>query len=158
MTKPAPPRYFEVTAFVETWDRVKRIVAGAILMATGLGCSTDPSASVSLSGTAERSCGPTDGPAVALDLRGEAAATVRIFVYRSRSELPARAWIISPTGIEGSAIRCPEGGVCEGALQGQVRFDQAGNNLRGQVAIRFPGVTVSGPFRATWREVNVLCG
>jgi len=125
------------------------------------GCAADPTtAGPLLTGSAERSCGPTDGPAVAMDLLTGTGESLKLYLYHGRDALAGRRVFVTPGWTEGGATLCPAAGrgPCQPATGGVIRVDRAGAVITGALSLGFPGTAIEGPFRATWREVAILCG
>ena len=120
------------------------------------------------SAAATRSCGPADGPAVALYLASAPISSVEPAIPYIRVNLwkPADAlvgtWSVSPASADGSAASFPAlPGSIENAASGTVVVISVGGDstITGNVDLQFP-VTghVRGNFSAHWIPRTVLCG
>lgn len=127
------------------------------------GCATEVTTVAFPTAQAERSCAPNDGPAVALSLYEApippGVPVILIHVYRARTELATKTWSLGPPFDQGQALYCANAGGCEAATKATVRFSSTATDLVGEVDLSFPSRgLLQGPFRAAWRENNILCG
>lgn len=117
---------------------------------------------------ATRSCGPADGPAVALYLAADAIDTlepatpyVRIDVWKAADALVG-TWSLSPTSAHGVAARYQLSlGSIESATGGTVVVTAVGRDstITGSVDLQFPSSgRVRGGFSARWISRTFLCG
>lgn len=117
---------------------------------------------------ATRSCGPTDGPAVAIYLAPVAISALEPATPYIRVDLwkPAGAlvgtWTLLPSSANGIAARFlpPPGGI-ETAVSGRVTVTSVGTDstITGSVDLQFPSdQRVRGGFSARWITRTFLCG
>ncbi len=144
------------------------IIAAMLLVA---GCNSDDALSPPVGfvhAAATRSCGPADGPAVAIYLAAEAIATlepatpyVRIDVWKAADALVG-TWSLSPTSAHGAAARLQAShGSIESATGGTVVVSAVGGDstITGSVDLQFPSSgRVHGAFSARWISRTFLCG
>ncbi len=142
------------------------IASSVALMAVA--CTSEPSSADFAAAFAKAGCGPTDGPAIELELsatqqsRPLSPPYIRLAIYQSRAEAAGRSWSFEAPFLTGYAAYCATEDVCEGATNGRVRFDpnKSLNTLGGEVDLSFPGRgRIRGRFVAEWRTGgNPLCG
>lgn len=130
-------------------------------------CTSDPATEAFPAGFARASCAPTDGPALVVELSESAKSEpltpplIQVYVYRSRELAAGKTWSLQPPNTDGIASFCSSATVCESATRGTVRFDPTTSPdlLSGTLDVIFPTKgTVRGPFRATWRTTQTICG
>jgi hypothetical protein len=112
-------------------------------------------------------CAPWDGRAVSIlltttpsKLPDEARPQLRLALYPREAQIGDRtyAWPAAPEMATGS--RCTAAG-CESARSGEIRLRAArpDSALEGTVTLRFgPADSLTGGFRAVWRDRRMLCG
>jgi hypothetical protein len=149
----------------------RRLVAiGTIVLAAGactaegiLGSPDAPTYAV-----AAPTCGPADGPAVAIylaeapvDPMDPAPPYVRVVVWQPLDLLATRSWTLND-GDEGAAAWYYSGAQSsEVGASGEVRVTavRADSTVEGTVELRFPVAgRVAGRFRATWVPLSLRCG
>jgi hypothetical protein len=148
-------------------DLIRRSTRGAVLAVIFTGCSAEPSNTTFGAGLAQTSCGPSDGPAVEIQLalapatEPSARPYLQVMIYRSRADAAGRSWRMNPSFDTAAGSYCPETGDCEPATSGTIRLDPTTSvgTVTGTVEARFPtkGI-VRGRFQAEWRERTMLCG
>ncbi len=115
--------------------------------------------------SATPSCGPADGPAVAILLSGNPDVTsaypsyplVRVAIWRSLSE--ARGKTVQLVGDNGFAAYSRSADDIVGATRGSVTIDAGTEAVTGTVDLTFPNrEPVRGRFSAVWIERQILCG
>jgi len=116
--------------------------------------------------TATRTCGPADGPAVAIYLVTAPTAAleppaphVRINVWQSVSDLAGGMWEVDADSAAAVYVTAP--GEFEAASDGWIRVRAVGADtvLEGSVDLSFPDAgRVAGGFRAVWISAAPLCG
>jgi hypothetical protein len=116
---------------------------------------------------ATRTCGPADGPAVAIYLTPDpvtspepATPYVRIYVWQSASALVGRAWLLAGSKSEGGAWFHSTASDYEFATGGYmiVSAVRPDNTIEGTVNITFPNAgRIRGGFRAVWVPSTVIC-
>lgn len=146
---------------------MKVVVIAAIVTTLVVGCSDTFGPPVGLTYAAATStCGPTDGPAIAIYLAPEpiesinpALPYVRLHVNRSLDEAAQESWARVGTDEAGAWRHTPIPEV-EFATVGGIRIDEveSGNTIRGRVNVVFPSGQVVGEFRAEWFDRTVVCG
>jgi len=115
---------------------------------------------------ATSSCGPTDGPAIAIYLAEEPIESglpsrpfVLLHVNRSLDEAASGSWASIETGelVASRHTPIPE---AEFATSGGIRIDEveADNTIKGRVNVVFPSGQVAGEFRAEWVVSSGVCG
>lgn len=148
--------------------QVVLIVAATLVVA---GCNSDDALSPPVGfahAAATRSCGPADGPAVAIYLAPEAIATlepatpyIRIDVWQAADALVG-TWSLSPTSANAAAARFQVSlGSIESATGGTVVVSAVGRDstITGSVDLQFPSSgRVHGGFSARWISRTFLCG
>ena len=116
--------------------------------------------------TASRSCGPTDGPAVAITLGSALAPSVQpppylvVSIQRDIGQLAPASWNIGdPQGLVGATF-VPTPGTYESATLGRVTITRVDTTaaIEGAVSLTFPSRRVSGGFRAEWISRFPACG
>jgi hypothetical protein len=119
---------------------------------------------------AAQSCGPTDGPAVAIYLTATAVSTlepprpyVRIDILQPLDNLTERAWTLNgPAGdADGAAIYYAEDGGSEIATSGAVTVSTVSQDrtVQGTADLRFPTLgRLRGGFEAEWNPRTRMCG
>ena len=117
---------------------------------------------------ATRSCGPADGPAVAIYLAPDpvtslepATPYVRMYVAESVNALAGRTWILAGSKSAGGAWLHSAASNYEIATGGYmiVSSVSSDNTIEGKVNITFPNAgRIRGGFRAVWVPNTVLCG
>jgi hypothetical protein len=114
---------------------------------------------------AERSCGPTDGPATLLRLSTAASEppappVAFVSVWRTRSELAGHTFVLD--GRQGGAsLQRTAGGEYVPAADGRMSVERvrADGTIEGRVWVRFrDGLLVAQEFVAPWREALTICG
>ncbi len=131
-------------------------------------CASEPSSADFAAAFAKAGCGPTDGPAIELELSATPQSRplnppyIRLAIYQSRAEAAGRSWSFEAPFLTGFAAYCATENACEGATKGRVRFDsnKALNTQGGEVDLSFPvRGRIRGRFVAEWRTGgNPLCG
>ncbi len=115
-----------------------------------------------------RSCGPADGPAVAIylapvaiDTLEPAAPYIRIYLWRPVDAVLG-SWLLAPSSADGTAARYQSSpGSIETATGGNVVVLSVGadSTITGNVDLQFPSTgRVRGGFRARWISRTFLCG
>lgn len=117
---------------------------------------------------ATRSCGPADGPAVAIYLASSpvqalepSAPYVRFYMWQALNDLAGRSFALTGEAPEGSAWYHRSVSDYEVATSGQISVTSVGsdNTIEGWVDVRFATAgRVRGGFRATWIPGQPLCG
>lgn len=120
---------------------------------------------------AMRSCGPTDGPAVAIYLLRTAATDlsppplpyVRIAIHTGVSEIEGRGWDVSDDSQHGVAVFVDNTTEFQPASRGVVIISEvlSDTTIEGSVDLVFPNAgRVRGGFRAKWISFSspLLCG
>ncbi len=142
------------------------IAAGITTVAVGCSDALGPPEGLAFS-AATSSCGPTDGPAIAIYLASEPIEALnpsRPFVFlhvnRARDEAASGSWARMETGelVASRHTPIPE---AEFATTGGIRIDvvEADNTIKGRVNVVFPSGRVAGSFRAEWTDrPGPLCG
>lgn len=115
-----------------------------------------------------RSCGPADGPAVAIYLTAAPEVSlepptpfVRIDVWESVDRVTTRPWDVDAGSMTGVASYHPTTGAIEVATRGRILVTAvaADTTLVGTVDLDFPTAgRISGGFRAVWLSSAPLCG
>jgi len=115
-----------------------------------------------------RSCGPADGPAVAIYLAAApvaalepAAPYVRIDVWEAVDRLTTQAWVLDAGSTTGIASHYSSAGAFEVATSGRIVVTAVDRDttLVGTVDLDFPSAgRVRGGFRAVWVSSAPLCG
>ena len=147
--------------------RLKKLAIATSLSAMIAGCAdtTGPPKGLEFA-AATFTCGPTDGPAIAIYLAPEPIESlnpplpyVRLHVNRSLDQAAGESWARVGTD-EGGAWRHTPIPEVEFATVGGIRIDEveADNTIRGRVDVDFPSGRVVGEFRAEWFDRTVLCG
>ncbi len=151
--------------------RVGKLVLIVAAMLFVSGCNSDDPLSPPVGfahAAATRSCGPADGPAVAIYLAPEAIATlepatpyIRIDVWQAADALVG-TWSLSATSAHGAASRFQVAlGPIESATAGTVVVSAVGRDstITGSVDLQFPSSgRVHGAFSARWIARTFLCG
>lgn len=132
--------------------------------ATSDGPSADAPASSFAVNLVERTCGPTDGPAVTLALGAghdpetctldvdAGNLTISIYLDGWPVEAPV-TYSFDPEDLTGAALMCPGGdAACRSASAGQVHFDtfSEGVGASGTYQLTMEGGPVTGGFDASW--------
>jgi hypothetical protein len=117
---------------------------------------------------ATRTCGPADGPAVAIYLTPDpvtslepATPFVRMYVAESVNALAGRTWILAGSKSAGGAWFHSAASNYEIATGGYMIVSSVStdNTIEGKVNISFPNAgRIRGGFRAAWVPSTVLCG
>ncbi|MFN8571336.1 MAG: hypothetical protein U0132_04715 [Gemmatimonadaceae bacterium] len=148
--------------------RVLRFIALAgVVGACGASCRSAVDGPIGLLpyASATQSCGPADGPAVAILLSANADVTsanpsyplVRVTIWRSLSD--ARGKTVQLGGNDGFAAYARSGEDVVGASRGSITLDAGTNAVTGTVDLAFPNRDpVRGRFTAVWLERTILCG
>jgi ABC-type Fe3+-hydroxamate transport system substrate-binding protein len=151
--------------------RVGKLVLIVTAMLLVAGCNSDDALSPPVGfahAAATRSCGPADGPAVAIYLAPAAIATlepatpyIRIDVWKAADALVG-TWSLSATSAHGAASRFQDSlGSIESATGGTVVVSAVGSDstITGSVDLQFPSSgRVHGAFSARWISRTFLCG
>ncbi|MHB1095268.1 MAG: hypothetical protein ACYC3F_03770 [Gemmatimonadaceae bacterium] len=152
--------------------RVGKLVLIVVAMLIVAGCNSDEALSPPAGlahAAATRSCGPADGPAVAIYLAPEsiiatlepATPYIRIDVWKGADALFG-TWSLSPTSAHGAAARFQVAlGSIESATGGTVVVSAVGRDstITGSVDLQFPSSgRVHGAFSARWIARTFLCG
>ena len=118
------------------------------------------------SGTINHSCGPADGPAMAISLTQtqdtKKGPWLNIYINEHLPEIP----LSSPKsydlkiGADAGASRCIAVGDCSRADSGTVTLHRLdGTSGSGHYQMHFPdGTTEEGDFELRWIEVRMMCG
>lgn len=117
---------------------------------------------------ATRTCGPADGPAVAIYLAGAAitavdppAPFIRVALWQGISEITRQDWPLADTSSLGSAWYFPDAASPQATTGGTLHISSIGtdSSVTGTITVDFPGIgRVSGGFHAPWLSRTVLCG
>jgi hypothetical protein len=120
---------------------------------------------------AMRSCGPTDGAAVAIyllrtattDLSPAPLPHVRIAIHQGVSEIERRGWDVSHDSQHGIAVFVDNTSAFQPASRGVVIINNvlSDTTIEGSVDLVFPEAgRVRGGFRARWMSASppLLCG
>jgi hypothetical protein len=132
--------------------------------ATADGASADAPVSSFAVNLVERTCGPTDGPAITVALGAASdpetcsldfdAATLMISIYLDTWDIEAPVtYTFDPDELTGSAQSCPGGeAACRAASGGELHFDtfSDGEGASGTYQLTLDSGPVSGGFDATW--------
>jgi hypothetical protein len=117
-------------------------------------------------GTINHSCGPADGPALAISLTQtgdqKQGPWLNIYINEHLPELP----VTSPKtydlklGADAGSFRCTSNSDCARADSGTVTLDHLdGNGGSGRYSMHFTdGTTEEGSFELHWIEVRMMCG
>jgi hypothetical protein len=148
---------------------VTRLFRFSLVAAAAMGCSSDatsPKLSAFVYAAAVSTCGPADGPAVAIYLAPNpvgalepTAPYVRIYVAVVPSELTAHVWPIGPR-TEAAAWFHADGSTSEPAEGGYmiVNSVDSDNTINGSLEIFFPDAGhIKSEFHATWRPNTAMC-
>ncbi len=159
-------RYFVQATPIPVSSMTKRWIASSVaLMAAA--CTSEPSSADFGAAFAKAGCGPTDGPAIELELSATQQGQpfdppyIRLALYQSRAEAAGRSWPFEAPFLTGFAAYCATKAGCEGDTKGEVRFDanKALNTLGGEVDLSFPvRGRIRGRFLAEWRTGQPQCG
>jgi hypothetical protein len=117
---------------------------------------------------ATRSCGPTDGPAVAIYLSAAPVLSlepstpyVRVAVWQPLERLTGKSWLLSDGDSDGAAWSYATAEAFEVATRGEVTVTavSADSSVEGVVDVTFPSAgRVRGGFKARWLSRTLLCG
>jgi len=139
------------------------------LAAVSLACTSDGVFGPSLShATATSSCGPNDGPAVAIYLATKPVNPLepsppyfRIAIWQPVDRLEGRSWTVGGEDADAAAWHHPNTSEFEVATGGTVRVDEVNGaqTIEGSVDVTFSGSgRVRREFRASWIPRTTLCG
>ena len=113
-----------------------------------------------------RTCGPADGPAVAILLASSPVEFtdptppyVRIYIAEQLETLAGRSWTVGGSEAEAGAWYQRTSTDRESALDGQVSVITVGadNSIEGSVDITFSNGRIQDAFRARFVATNQLC-
>lgn len=145
------------------------VIAALIAAATGCGDGiAAPPAGLPHS-VATRSCGPTDGPAVAIyltripmdEVSPPPSPSVVISILAPVTQIEGRGWDVSQDSQTGSAVWIDNANAFQSASYGGViiRAVLADTTIEGSVDLVFPDAgRVRGGFRAKWISSSFRCG
>jgi len=149
---------------------VTRLVRFSLVAAAVMGCSSDatsPKLSAFVYSAAAATCGPADGPAVAIylapnpvDAIEPSGPYVRVYVAVQPSELTAHVWPINGKSEAGAWFH-EDGSTSELAEGGYmiVNSVESDNSINGSLEIFFPDAGhIKSQFHAKWLPNHVLCG
>lgn len=146
---------------------IRKMASAFVAGVVGSACTSGPSI-LFPTAVASVSCGPTDGPAVLIELSTAGRSDpvrpplVRIMVYRSPAEAMGRTWAVGSGSDEGFGSYCATETNCEAATEGstiRIARSETAGTLSGDIDLAFPKRgAVRGTFQAVWRERAVLCG
>ena len=117
-------------------------------------------------GTINHSCGPADGPALAISLTqtndAKKGPWLNIYIHDHLPELPvtsAKTYDLK-LGADAGSSRCISNSDCARADSGSVTLDHLdGNGGSGHYSMHFTdGTTEEGSFELHWIEVHMMCG
>lgn len=146
-------------------------IALALIAGTSLACGGDgalaPPVGLSHS-VATATCGPADGPAVAVVLASSAIASasptlphLRFNVWQPVTDLVG-SWSLGPSSAQGSAARIgAAGSVVDVVTRGSITVlsVQADGTVVGNVDVVLgSGDRIRGGFRARWMPATSMCG
>ena len=140
------------------------MAAALFLACTDNGISAPPAGFTHAAAT--RTCGPADGPAVAIYLSPNAIESlepttpfVRIYVAEAVNILAGRTWSLAGSGSEGGAWFNASFAPSEVATRGLMTVSSVGsdNTVEGSVDLTFPSGHIHGGFHALWRPNNIVC-
>lgn len=149
---------------------VFRVTGFSLIAALVLACSSD--GVIGLTGrfdhaAASFTCGPADGPALAIYLAPDPITSlepsgvyVRVYVTGTVDQILGKTWPVS-TNSDAAAWFRPDVNDYEVATSGYlfVGSGSAGGTLEGSVDLQFPSAGhLHGAFHAQWIPTNVLCG
>lgn len=143
----------------------------ALFLGTLLACDTDGVLAPPLGlshAVASATCGPTDGPGVAVLLAPSALESasptqpnVRLNVWRPATDLVG-TWSLAPSSVQGSAARIGSAGsVIDGAAHGSITVlsvREDGTVVGNVDLVLRSGEQVRGGFRARWIPTTPMCG
>ncbi|HEU4997085.1 MAG TPA: hypothetical protein VFT29_19850 [Gemmatimonadaceae bacterium] len=116
--------------------------------------------------TAERSCGPADGPAVLIYLTSEPFAEnprppyVVVFIERSVDQLAGQSFSVGADPSQARATRALSTTQSVAATSGTISIESVSTDkaITGSVNLLFPVGRTAGRFTAAWIERFMLCG
>jgi len=147
-----------------------RLVTAFLALAVAAACQSD-GAQIPPDGlshaAATRTCGPADGPAVAIYLAPSpvaviepAAPYVRVNIWQSVSDVEGGTWDVA-SGADAAAWYSATSTDVEVATDGHVTVSAVGpdTTVRGTVDLTFPSAgRITGSFEAAWISASPLCG
>jgi len=148
----------------------RHFIAASAVLAFTVACRSDgtPLQPEGLShAAATRTCGPADGPAVAIYLAPSpvaviepAAPYVRVNIWQSVSDIEGGIWDVA-SGADAAAWYGATSTDVEVATDGHVTVSAVGpdTTVRGTVDLTFPSAgRITGSFEAAWISASPLCG
>ncbi len=150
---------------------VTRVLRLSLVPVFAMACSSD-TVSAPLRGfvysAAVASCGPADGPAVAIYLAPNPVVSiepsrpfVRVYVPVELNQLTGQLWPIKSINTIAAAWFHPDASTYELADTGYLIVSSIGsdNTVTGSVDLRFPTAGhIKSAFRAVWLPSHSLCG
>lgn len=149
----------------------RHLIAASAVLAFTLACQSDgtllPPEGFSYA-AATRTCGPADGPAIAIYLAPNpvgamepATPYVRVNVWQSVGDVAGGSWDVGSGATDAAAARFTAPTDFEVATQGRVTVSAVGSDttVRGTVDLTFPSIgRITGAFEAAWISLSPLCG
>jgi hypothetical protein len=147
-----------------------RRLTHAVLAAVLLACNGDDILSPPLGyphSAATNTCGPADGPAVAIMLAKQPITSlqvggphIRLFIWRSLGEIEGHTWSIQDDGMQASASFNSGSTYLESATSGSIHIESVSddNTVAGNMDVTFADHgRVRGGFTAHWIANQMLC-